>query len=139
MPDPDIAARFLHAPVELDPGRPMQRLAIARVALEMVEAAPILHDGLAQPVVAEKADLGRSGLQFLQHFRHHASNRQPLVQFPWFVDAHADQEDDKVAVDSARDTACDDVGHEVFPINGPRERKRAQRVQNGDERDKPGP
>src|SRR5437762_8441701 len=98
----------------------------------MIEAAPILHDRLAQAVVAEEANLGGSGLQFLQHFRHHASNGQPLVQLPWLVDAHADQEDDKVAVDSARDTACDDVGHEVFPINGPREQYERKQWNVGD-------
>src|SRR5439155_15762809 len=57
---------------------------------------------------------------------------QPLVQFPWFVDAHADQEDDKVAVDSARDTACDDVGHGVSPINGPREQHERKQWNVGD-------
>src|SRR6476660_994638 len=70
-----------------------------------------------------------------QHLRHGASNGQPLVQLPRLVDAHADQEDDKVALDPARDAACDDVGYGASPMDTPREQ--SARLRNVDDRGKP--
>ena len=63
MPDADVAARVFHPPVELDPGGPVLLVGRPRVALEVIEAAPILDEHGRQPRAhrAEKPDLGRRG------------------------------------------------------------------------------
>jgi hypothetical protein len=66
--------------------------------------------------MAEESRLRRG---CFQHLRHRTGDRQPFEHLPRLVDAHADQEDDEVALDSPRDAAGDDLGHAMAPLDNP--------------------
>src|SRR5438045_1900156 len=46
MPDADIAAAVLQAPVEIDPGWPMQSVAASRIGFQLIVGPPVLDDDL---------------------------------------------------------------------------------------------
>jgi hypothetical protein len=51
--------------------------------------------------VVQQAEL-RSGLEFAQHPRHRRENGKPFVHQQRLVDTHADQKQDKIALDGGR-------------------------------------
>ena len=55
VPDADIAARLAHPLVEIHPSRQMIAVRVARVGFERLERPPVLDDGEAGLLRAEKA------------------------------------------------------------------------------------
>jgi len=110
VPDADIAAAVAQSFVEGHPGWPVLPLVAARVRLELLERPPVLHDDPRPEYRAEKSRV-RPRLQLLHHPRHGQEHRQPLVNLPELVDAHADQEDDEIALDVGRHPLGIDAGH----------------------------
>ena len=101
VPDADVAGAA-HQPVERAPGREMASAGIAREPLEVLERAPVLHDGRPgreQPRrPTEEAGLGIA-LEIAEHPRHRHEHRQPAMDLPRLVDPHADEKDDEVSLD----------------------------------------
>ena len=93
VPDPDVAGRA-DAPVELAPDGQVLGLRVARVALEVLERAPVLHERRARgPQALRRAQEARPGigLQLLDHPRHRAERPHPVAHLPRLVDAHPDE------------------------------------------------
>src|SRR5204862_340259 len=99
--------------VEALPRRQVPRVRVARVAIEVLERAPELHQRRAAvheaELGAEEAGL-RVGLKLLHHGPHGAEDHERPPQLPRPVEAHADEEDDEVALDRGAVTTGED-GH----------------------------
>src|SRR5215510_3834435 len=121
VPDADVAARLAHGLVESLPSREVEVIARLGVALKVIETAPILHGDRPAERVTEAAKV-RIGIKLLQHRSHCAERRPPGSDLPGLVDAHPDQEHDKVAVDlRAHSLRNDGSGHGVLPLSAVRE------------------
>src|SRR5262245_35513708 len=89
VPDAHVVARLAHDPVEFLPGRQVKVIARFGVALEVIEAAPILHDDGPAERVAQAAETW-IGIKLLEHRPHGAEHRPPRLYLPELVDAHPD-------------------------------------------------
>src|SRR5690349_10723594 len=89
VPDTDVTAAVGESLVERDPCGPVLAVPAPCVRFQMLERSPVLHDHFRSGNRTEKSRV-RPGLQLLQHFWHSQEYRQPLVQLPGLVDAHAD-------------------------------------------------
>src|SRR3954451_6206269 len=117
VPDADVA-RPTDDLVEALPRRQVPRVRVARVAVELLERAPELHERRASvhptELGAEEAGL-RVGLELLHHGRHGAEDHERPPQLPRPVEAHADEEDDEVALERGAVTTGED-GHAATVI-----------------------
>src|SRR5688572_11037447 len=62
----------------------------------------------------------RPGIEFLQHAWHRGRNWQPLVDQQWLINAHADQENDEVALEARRESTA--MNHGLQPKGMPKNR-----------------
>ena len=110
MPDAHIPATVPYPLVERHPSRPMLLVPTARVRFQVLKRPPILNDDSKALDVPKEAAL-RVRFQFLQHPRHREKHGQPLVNHPWLIDAHPNQEDHEVSFDLRRHSARNHLRH----------------------------
>jgi hypothetical protein len=82
---------------------------VSSIRLQMLEGAPILHDHAEARNVSETRRWML--LELPDHPRHGHEHGQPLVELPWLVDSHPDQEDNTIAFNIGCYTLCDDLRH----------------------------
>jgi len=101
VPDSDVSG-CTHLLVEGTPCRQVMGVGVAGESFEVLERAPVLHEGrtAAQHALChtEKAGI-RIAAELADHRGIALRTGQPAVDLPELVDPHADEEDDEVAVD----------------------------------------
>jgi len=110
MPDADVTSAPAHALVECNPRGPMVMIVTAGVGLKVLEGTPVLNEQEAALNVAQETALGMF-VELLEHARHGEKYRQPFMDFPEFVDPHADDEDNEVALDFSGHSCRNDLWH----------------------------
>jgi hypothetical protein len=110
VPDADVAAAISDSPVERHPCGPVFAVLGAGIRFELIKRSPILNDDLGPHDVSEKAALGTRS-ELAQHLAHRQDDRKPLVNHPWLVDSHPDEENDKIAFDLGRHSARNHLRH----------------------------
>src|SRR5919198_3717058 len=112
----------------------MGDVAVARVALEVLEGAPVLDQHRSPragevPAGAKEPGFG-SLFQLAEHPRHGDEHRQPLPDLPELVDPHADQEDHEGTVYLSRHALVDDQrhGHPRSHLTAVRSRERPRAI-----------
>ncbi len=83
---------------------------VASIGFQLLEGSPVLDDDPEAHDVAEEARFGGS-LKLLQHSGHRPKHWQPLMQLPWLVDTHSDEEHDKISVHFCGHALGYDGGH----------------------------
>ena len=110
MPDADVSATPAHALVEGDPCGPLVMIVVAGVGFKVLEGTPVLHEQEAALDVAQETALGMF-FELLEHAGHGEKYRQPFMDFPEFVDSHADDEDNEVALEFSGHSCGNDISH----------------------------
>jgi len=80
------------------------------VGLKVLEGTPVLNEQEAALNVAQETALGMF-VELLEHARHGEKYRHPFVDFPEFIDSHADDEDNEVARDFSGHSCGNDWCH----------------------------
>src|SRR6478735_3080560 len=103
VPDADVTG-VADAPVERPPWLEVRVVTVAGEALQVGERPPVLdHDRRRQEgLVVGQQPLLRVLLEVAQHPRHRGEDRPPPGHLPRPVDAHPDEEDDHLALDSVQ-------------------------------------
>ena len=112
MPNANVAA-VANRLVERAPGGEMCLVRVSGIRIEAVEVAPVLNRnrGAPEPVARAEAPEFRMLCEFFLHPRHRDCNWEPAAKFPEFVDAHADEKHDEVAIGGRGESAAMDFTH----------------------------